>query len=116
MRFSSPVVLATTTLGLAGLVSAAPHAHPFNDGQQQQLTFASTLADKVYDLVEGIVHPHQADVQEEEDEPPEEDKKTLWHIINHNEHFTQLAHVLNYSSDSTKDLLKNGDGLTLFGA
>lgn len=42
--------------------------------------------------------------------------KTLWQIINKDPHFTQLAHILNYSSDATKELLDGGEkGLTLLG-
>ena len=41
-------------------------------------------------------------------------KSTIWELINSNEHTTQLAHVLNYSSDATKDLLANGTDLTVF--
>ncbi|KDN53114.1 hypothetical protein K437DRAFT_253437 [Tilletiaria anomala UBC 951] len=40
--------------------------------------------------------------------------KTLWDIINDRKDLSMLAHVLNYSSDSTKDLLANGSSLTLF--
>ncbi|TKY89284.1 hypothetical protein EX895_001815 [Sporisorium graminicola] len=40
--------------------------------------------------------------------------RTIWDVINDSDEFSQLAHVLNYSSDATKDILKKKQGLTLF--
>lgn len=40
--------------------------------------------------------------------------KTVWEVVTESDEFSQLAHVLNYSSDATKDILKKKDGLTFF--
>lgn len=42
------------------------------------------------------------------------ENKSIWEIINDSDEFAQLAHVLNYSSDATKDILKKKEGLTFF--
>lgn len=44
----------------------------------------------------------------------EDQGKTIWQVINDSEEFSQLAHILNYSSDATKDTLKKKEDLTLF--
>ncbi|CDS01341.1 hypothetical protein, partial [Sporisorium scitamineum] len=44
----------------------------------------------------------------------EDEGKTIWDVINESDEFSQLAHVLNYSSDATKDILKKKEDLTLF--
>ncbi|KAE8218695.1 hypothetical protein CF319_g7476, partial [Tilletia indica] len=45
----------------------------------------------------------------------EQDEQTVWELINSNPHFSQLAHVLNYSSDATKERLNSSkESITLF--
>ncbi len=113
MRFASPSKVLIASVCVAA-VQAAPAA---DNGQLvyqspapsglEALTFglSSKLSSAFSSVLSRISPP--ASTSDYEDQ-------TIWEIINGNDEFKQLAHVLNYSSDATKDIFKKKNNLTFF--
>ncbi|SJX63091.1 uncharacterized protein SRS1_13917 [Sporisorium reilianum f. sp. reilianum] len=109
----------STTAFVASLCAAGVHAAPALDTDQlvyqstapsglEALTFglSSKLSSALTKALSHLSRPVAATFEDE--------GKTIWDVINESEEFSQLAHVLNYSSDATKDILKKNQDLTLF--
>ncbi|EST05158.1 FAS1 domain protein [Kalmanozyma brasiliensis GHG001] len=112
MRFASPSKVLVASLCAAG-VQAAPaidqlvYNSPAPSGLEA-LTFglSSKLSSAFNNVLSHVSRPAAATYEDE--------GKTIWEVINADEEFKQLAHVLNYSSDATKDILKKKQNLTFF--
>ncbi|KAK0539691.1 hypothetical protein OC835_001019 [Tilletia horrida] len=116
---AAAAVVAVVGCGGAAGVSGAPSPQ-----QQHLFSLASTVTQSPlpdllppkFDLGLGH-HHHHHDHSHDHDHEDEDDKRSIWEIINASPHFSQLAHVLNYSSDATKERLNSTTSkhaLTLF--
>ncbi|SPO23820.1 uncharacterized protein UTRI_03650_B [Ustilago trichophora] len=116
MRIASPSALSTAFI--ASLCAASAHAAPAFDNDQ--LIYQTPAASGFEALTLGLSSKLSSaftNVISHFSRPTatfEEQGKTIWDVINDSEEFSQLAHILNYSSDATKDILKKKDDLTLF--
>ncbi|SNX83840.1 uncharacterized protein MEPE_02548 [Melanopsichium pennsylvanicum] len=109
MRIVSPLAIS------AVLFAAGTHAAPALDSDHQLVyqsfgleSLTLGLTSKLSSAISSIFSRPSATTFEGDEE------KTIWELISSSEEFSQLAHVLNYSSDATKDILKKKDNLTLF--
>ncbi|KAJ1026774.1 hypothetical protein NDA16_002071 [Ustilago loliicola] len=109
--------IATPTAFVAALLATSVHAAPAVDADQQQLTFNSPptsgllglstkLTSTLFSIFTSLTHSSATTFASED--------QTIWDLINSEPEFSQLAHILNYSSDATKDILRKKDDLTLF--
>ena len=123
----STLVTGGVLLQAAATVHAAPQLI-FNDAADQNqvafgnafqsatLSWAHRAADKISQLFGFASTENAFDQWLNSPYDASNEDKTVWEIINESDEFRQLAHVLNYSSDSTKELLQSKDKqLTFFG-
>ncbi|PWN24263.1 hypothetical protein BCV69DRAFT_280153 [Microstroma glucosiphilum] len=110
MRFNTQ---ALTCIALAGAAAAAPSS-------TSDLTFTSTnsLTSWLSSSIQTVLAPIFGGVTKEVSVATslasyEASDKSIYDVITTNEHFTKLAKAVNYSSDSTKDLLKGKTGVPL---
>ena len=107
--------IATPSAFVVALLATNAHAAPALDSDQQlsfqspaaasgleSLTFG--LTSKISSAINRVFSSHLTSSSATLNS--EQEDKTIWEVINESEEFSQLAHVHNYSSDATKDIVE----------
>lgn len=113
--FATMKISAAWTLSAAVWCASTAHAAPSLGTDQLSLSTGSGLdtltlglSTKLSSAFVRLLHSASGDAGAQTED------KTIWEVITTSDEFSQLAHILNYSSDATKDVLKHSKHLTLF--